>query len=247
MDAGFDTRWKLHPRPQATTPDVLWQKTGWSPQDLAGRRVLDAGCGCGRFAMVARDAGATVTGIDAAPHAIAAAQENCPEGSFAQVDLLDAGAMADLGDFDLAYSMGVLHHTADPERAFANVARCVRPGGQLAVWVYARPGTDYPVVMEMFHEITRACPTDRLHEIFARYACRVRDEYAGTWGPLQSVLQVSGSTDDDECVSDTFDWHCPQYRSWHTVNEVCNWFTNCGFAVDWIGSFPVSVRGTKAP
>src|SRR4029453_16282739 len=42
--------------------------------------------------------------------------------------------------FDLAYSIGVLHHTPDPQTAFARVASTVRPGGQLAVYLYARYG-----------------------------------------------------------------------------------------------------------
>ena len=66
LDAGFDARWKHHPRVQATTEGMLWQKTGWTPDTLRGLKVLDYGCGCGRFARMAGDAGALVTGIDKA-------------------------------------------------------------------------------------------------------------------------------------------------------------------------------------
>src|SRR6478672_928673 len=50
--------------------------------------------------------------------------------------VLDA-PLAD-GQFDLVFSIGVLHHSPDPRRAFAQVASKVKPGGRLAVWLYRR-------------------------------------------------------------------------------------------------------------
>jgi SAM-dependent methyltransferase len=50
-------------------------------------------------------------------------------------------ARADLGrQFDIVYCIGVLHHTGDPSASFCNLARHVKPGGRMIVWVYAHEG-----------------------------------------------------------------------------------------------------------
>lgn len=246
LDAGFDTRWKLHPKPQHETESVFWTKTGWSPSDLDGKTVLDAGCGCGRFSAIAARCGARVIGVDASPHAIQAASQNAPGGTFVQANLLKLTEVED-ASVDMAFSLGVLHHTESTERAFYQVARKVKPGGQLVVWVYAQPcATKLIPASRMLHEITKACPPDVLHQIFERWAVKVRDSYGGEWGPLQQILQVSQSQDDEECISDTFDWHTPQYRYWHDYDEVIGWFRGAGYGQIERLSFPTTVRGTRA-
>ncbi len=46
------------------------------------------------------------------------------------------GDLAPLGEFDLIYCQEVLHHTADPAAAFRNLVGRLRPGGELAIYVY---------------------------------------------------------------------------------------------------------------
>jgi SAM-dependent methyltransferase len=114
------------------------------PQDFAGRLVLDAGCGLAGFAEYAREWGAArVVGVDLS-EAIDAARERLGDS----VDLVQA----DLhhmpfahGTFDVAYSIGVLHHLPDPEVGFRAVARTVRPGGIVFAWVYGRENNGWIV------------------------------------------------------------------------------------------------------
>jgi len=157
---------------------------------------------------------------------------------------------------DAAFSIGVLHHTENPQVAFNEVARTVKVGGQLAVWLYINTGGDgnayvtdpmVDLAAKFLHEITRACPRDVLYSACEKYGPSLRDLYAktGAWGPFQKVMNVSMSKDNAECVSDTFDWHCPQYRSGHTFEEVSGGFKQAGFEVDRLGDFPVCVRGVK--
>lgn len=246
MDPGFDLRWKRNPKPQATTAGVLWQKTGWRPEDLKGKLVLDAGCGIGRFSAVAAAAGAQVVGMDASHHALEAARVNVPGALFVEADLLDM-PVGSFPEVDRAFSMGVLHHTADPAKAFSEVASMVRIGGEFAVWVYCKPAADDRTLaaMEFLHDICRACPPEALYAACERHAVKLRDIYAGAWGPLEQALRASVSPDDAECISDTFDWHAPQYRFWHTEAEVRGWFENAGYEVKWTGKFPVSMRGRR--
>jgi magnesium-protoporphyrin O-methyltransferase len=84
----------------------------WLPDDLQGKRILDAGCGTGALAIEAARRGAEVVAIDLSPTLVALAQERLPEslgtGSvrFCSGDMLDAA----LGEFDHVVAMDSLIH-----------------------------------------------------------------------------------------------------------------------------------------
>ena len=84
----------------------------WLPEDLHGRRILDAGCGTGALAIEAARRGAEVVAIDLSPTLVALAQERLPDtlgpGSvvFCSGDMLDPG----LGHFDHVVAMDSLIH-----------------------------------------------------------------------------------------------------------------------------------------
>jgi malonyl-CoA O-methyltransferase len=98
--------------------------------DLSGKRVLDAGCGKGRFARVlaGRCASASIVGLDLAE----AMLRHVPEGIGAC-----AGSMTALpfpsGIFDCAYATESLEHAVDIQAAVAELCRVVRPGGRIVI------------------------------------------------------------------------------------------------------------------
>jgi ubiquinone/menaquinone biosynthesis C-methylase UbiE len=107
------------------------------PQDLAGSSILDVGTGSGRHAYHAAEAGAEVIAVDVGD-SIDVARRNLPR------DVLTVQADAerlpfDTASFDMVMSIGVLHHLPEPERALRAVARFVRPGGRLHVYLYWKP------------------------------------------------------------------------------------------------------------
>lgn len=116
----------------------FYRETGWAPDSIRGRWVLDAGCGAGRFMAIAAEAGAEIVGLDLSG-AVDAAERSL--AGFANVHLVQ-GAIdrppLKPGAFDAAYCIGVIQHTEDPERAVRGVVRCVRPGGRLALTIYER-------------------------------------------------------------------------------------------------------------
>ena len=101
--------------------------------DLAGKRVLDAGCGGGIFAEAAARAGARVTAIDRAPRAIAAAAARARreglEIDFRAAELESAAPAVAPASFDLAVCFEVLEHSAHPAAIVAAVAAALAPGG----------------------------------------------------------------------------------------------------------------------
>jgi SAM-dependent methyltransferase len=97
----------------------------------SGTSVLDLGCGTGLFARAAADRGASVTGIDTDPVAVALAAAEVPEGTFAVRNAQDPP----LGPFDVVAAVQLLMHVADP---VAVLAAATRSGAAVAVTVWGR-------------------------------------------------------------------------------------------------------------
>lgn len=112
-------------------------EVGWGEADLAGRSVVEFGSGAGRFVdVISRRGAGLVVGLDATD-AVDAAQENMGDRDnvlFVQGDIFKAPFKP--GVFDFGYSIGVLHHTPDPEGAFRKLVTLIKPPGRVAVSLY---------------------------------------------------------------------------------------------------------------
>jgi SAM-dependent methyltransferase len=107
------------------------------PASLAGKSVIDVGCGSGRHSFHAAAAGAHVVAVDLGD-SIDVARRNLPP-SVLTVQA-DAEALPfEPGSFDLVMSIGVLHHLPDTERALRSIARYAKPGGHVHVYLYWVP------------------------------------------------------------------------------------------------------------
>ena len=117
--------------------------------DLAGRRFLDVGSGSGLFSLAARKIGAEVVSFDYDAAAVACTAElrrrydpaaGGTQWQVLQGSALDLDFLTSLGQFDVVYSWGVLHHTGDMWAALENVTSAVRPGGRLFISIYNDQG-----------------------------------------------------------------------------------------------------------
>ncbi len=116
-------------------------------ETLEGLTFLDLGCGSGLFSLAARRLGATVHSVDVDPDSVACTRNlkwqmrsNDAQWTIAQGSALDTEYMASLGQFDIVYSWGVLHHTGQMWKAIENAQQCVREGGRLWIAIYNDQG-----------------------------------------------------------------------------------------------------------
>jgi SAM-dependent methyltransferase len=259
--SSFGFEWKQFSRTQldsasgrkASETDFI-NKTGWSLEQLRGARILDAGCGMGRYSEVALRAGAKVVcGIDLS-QAVESAHENLrryPQFVCAQASILDAPF--EKSSFDCVFSIGVLHHTPNTRRSFLTLAEYVRPGGEMAVYIYSGEWKNrincffsdcYRVITKrlpptlLFHLCKLCHPIYRWHKFCFRI-----NKYLGIMS--HTLLPISMQDDPQWRLLDTFDWYSPWYQWKHTFAEVESWFAEAGFVNVRRQQCAVCVTGTK--
>jgi SAM-dependent methyltransferase len=206
---------------------TFYVKTGVAAASLGGKLVLDAGCGGGRYLRLVGSHGARVIGVDLSS-AVEKAAALCAELSDVQVvqaDLLDL-PISD-ASFDLVYSIGVLHHTPDPRAAFAQVARKVKPGGRLAVWLYRKNTMLQEWVNGGLRSVSTRLPTRALEPLCVGMG--VMGSIPILNRTLNKLFNFSSHPDWTLRVCDNFDWYAPRYQSHHTAEELKTWFRGEGF------------------
>lgn len=115
--------------------------------DLKGKRFLDIGSGSGLHSLVARKLGAEVVSFDYDAQSVECTRElksryfsNDPLWQVEQGSILDRQFIDDLGDFDISYAWGALHHTGVLWQALYNAQHPIREGGLLFVAIYNDQG-----------------------------------------------------------------------------------------------------------
>ena len=254
----FGFQWKLYSRTQLDDASsqrserALRRRTGFRPEDLTGKLVLDVGCGMGRFAEVATRWGAHVVGIDLSLASEVAAKNLADrETTIFQADVFKLPFAP--GSFDYIYSIGVLHHTPDCEQAFKALPKLLKPGGRIAIWLYSAYNPWYRM-SDVYRKVTRRMAPETLHKF-----CRAVVPLYGIHQALKKVplvgkpassalawaIPMSHNKDATWRVLDTFDWYSPWYQSKHTYEEVFRWFEDCGLEDLRVIEQPIAVQGRR--
>ena len=258
----FGLQWKTFSREQLDNDRFhhselrFRQETGFFPEQIAGKIVLDAGCGMGRFLdLVSRDGASLAVGVDLSS-AVDAAAANLSDRDNV---LIVKGDIFRLpfrrGSFDAVFSIGVLHHTPSTEQAFRALVPLVKPGGEIAISVYAatvKPGVLWAVNLfrrRFLRVFTRRLPK-RLILWWSLYCVPV------LWVidkiPVVRLIRyffpavIYKDYPLKWSVLDTFDIYATELESRHRPKEVYRWFREAGLTdIDLLDSEDgwVSVRG----
>jgi len=245
----FGYQWHKWPRLQFESDNIgkpmegytrkMWEKiTGINENSigLENQIVADIGCGPGRFVDVARSKGARVIGVDYS-NAVEVAEDNFktdPNVCICQADALNLPLRSD--SIDGAFSIGVLHHTPNPEKGVNQIRNILHDGGWVAVCVYGKGGYyDFPTV-QLWRRLFKA-----LWPIFRHYPPLWYTYFTVLlFRPLARLIPPIGEAiriffpfvnlpDLNWSLLDTFDSVTPSYQSAHESYEVFSWLKSAGF------------------
>jgi len=225
---------------------------------LEGRdRILEAGTGLGGdAARFARLSEAEVIGLDLSD-AVFAAQRHWggPENlTYVQGDILKLPFAAE--SFDFVSADQVIHHTPDAPRAFAELARRVRPGGHLATYVYVKKAMLREMADTEIRQLTTRMSVEECME-FSEQVTELGRELSslGAKVTLERGVPLLGIEPGEHDVQRliywtflkcfwnddfsaqlnslvNFDWYHPPYASRHTEEEVRGWCSEAGLEVE---------------
>lgn len=115
----------------------------FTKQDFKGKSFLDIGCGSGLFSLAASLLGAKVVSVDVDENSLSCARYlraqykiGEDEWTIKKASALDKTSLEALGEFDIVYSWGVLHHTGNMWDALQNVVSLVKEQGLLYIAIY---------------------------------------------------------------------------------------------------------------
>jgi SAM-dependent methyltransferase len=132
---------------------VRWTALGKS--FWRGVRFVDGGCGIGRNAYWPMTYGALGgLAVDVDDRTLGRARQNLAQFPGMEVRKQSIYEITEADTFDIAFSIGVVHHLSDPDAAVARLARSVKPGGLVLVWLYGRENNGW--IVHLFNPLRRA-------------------------------------------------------------------------------------------
>jgi SAM-dependent methyltransferase len=216
-------------KPMAGHTTNMWERITDCRGQLEGKLVLDIGCGPGRFTDVARRKGARAIAIDYSSAVEAAAEifTNDDGVCICQADALRLPIRSSA--IDLAFSIGVLHHTPDPKTGVQEAVRTLVPAGQFAISVYGKGGYyDFPTVYAWRRLFSMLWPVFKhypplIYSYATAYGLRPLAKIPVLGKAIQVVIPFVRLPDIHWSVLDTFDSVTPSYQSAHESYEIFQW------------------------
>lgn len=146
----------------------------FSESDFKNKMVLDAGCGMGRNSYWVLKYGAKkLMAFDLDRRSVEKAKKTLSEFKNAKVMLRSIYDLEWENEFDIAFSIGVIHHLKDPVLALKNMLKALKKGGKILIWVYSYEGNEWitKLVNPVRKNITSKLPVGLVH--FLSYFCSI--------------------------------------------------------------------------
>jgi uncharacterized protein YbaR (Trm112 family)/SAM-dependent methyltransferase len=206
---------------------------------LAGKVVLDAGCGPGRLTKVAASKAEYVVGLDLGAHIDRAARycKDLNNVDFVQGSVLNPPFRHE--SFDYIFSIGVLHHTPDPQKGCFELVKLVKDKGAISIWVYPPEYWGGPLrkpISKQIHSYLSKLSPDKALNICANWLYpigRIQMKLASRrWSKLLTaplfLLNIPRHPQKEEMIATIYDYYCPLYISTHTYEELLGWLKAAG-------------------
>ncbi|MCH5671514.1 class I SAM-dependent methyltransferase [Streptomyces gilvus] len=197
--------------------------------DLTGRTFLDIGCGSGLFSLAAVRLGARVRSFDYDPDSVRTARkvrEDFAPGSDWDIEcasILDTAFVEKLGQFDIVYSWGVLHHTGALWQAMEAASGLVAPNGVLYVSIYNDQGAESRMWTSVKRRYNESGPVMR------RLLLAGSVLYLGRKYPLRVMADLRRGG------ADSTPRRAPRPRGMSRKHDL----------VDWVGGYPFEVASPE--
>jgi len=210
--------------------------------DFENKKVLDAGCGMGRNSFWALKYGASeLTAFDFDKNSVEAAKKNLSCFKNARVEFKSIYEINYKKEFDISFSIGVIHHLKYPEKAVKNLIKAVKSGGIVLIWVYGYKGNEWivKIVDPIRKNITSKLPVGLVHFISYFMSIPLWAFVKLFKGPGLYLKQLSGFKL-WHIHSIVFDQLIPEVANYWKKEEVLGLFSDFNDLISSINIYPVN-------
>ena len=237
--------------------------TQW-PARMDGQRILEAGCGMGRFTQIALETGAEVFSFDLS-NAVEANFKN--NGGSARVNIFQASIYQiplRRESFDKIYCMGVLQHCPDVREAFMSLVPFIRPGGEIVIDCYQRHTGLFPSLKYWVRPWLTWMGPRRVHKLLswtippafeikkALHKVPLVGKAIGNLIPIGAISHKPKLDYTDEelkqvKILSALDMFSPVHDHPQTIETVRQWFVDAGLVDVYVGTGfnGINARGRK--